>query len=434
MASALVSEKALDALAVGRGIMRVTMPYLANVLLYEMRFKITESSVGHNGIPTACVTNTGWVLMHPEFVERVTRSHKAAKIFAYVFAHEVLHIALRHASRMRSLANTHVKVDAMLWNIAGDLTIEQILREVTSLCEPDEHTGMRGVHIEDFGFPPGLTTEEYYLRLIQSVEAIKPIPGCGSGSGNPLPCEADGSESGDAEANGDPEWTDAKAEQVAKQFSADLKAYAEGQQRGNVPGGLLSEVGAALKPSVVPWRQLLRTVVIRAIQRVPGDDYSNYSRQSKKGLGLGSGYGSPFIASKVEDRPRVGVVLDTSGSMCGVLPTALSEVNSILGAIDATITFICCDTEATDPRVVGTVEEAEKLICGGGGTHLVPGIDKAKEDDVDVIVVLTDGYIGEVGGNPGRTAIFAVIGRPPYLRDVEQSEKDGWGVVVGIDE
>ena len=432
--TAKVSPKASDLLAIGRGIMRAVMPYLANVLLYEMRFKISEAALGHNGIPTACVTRTGWVLMHPEFVERVAKSPKAARIFAYIFAHEVLHPALRHGPRMRSLANTHIKVDPMLWNIAGDLSIEQILREMPALCEPDEHTGMRGVHIEDFGLPPGLTTEEYYLRLTQMAEAVRPIPGCGSGAGNPLPSESEGSETGDSEANGDPEWTDAKSEQVSKQFSTDLKAYAESTNRGTVPAGLLSEVGAALKPSVVPWRQLLRTVVIRAIQRVPGDDYSNYARQSKKGLGIGSGYGSPFIASKVEDKPRVGVVLDTSGSMHGVLPTALSEVNSILGALDASISFICCDTEATDPRVVDTVEEAEKLICGGGGTHLVPGIDKAKEDGVDVIVVLTDGYIGEVGGNPGRTAIFAVIGRPPYLRDVEQSEKDGWGVVVGIDE
>ncbi len=432
MANATISTKANDALSIGRGIMRVVMPYLANVLLYEMRFKISESAIGHNGMPTACVTKTGWVLMHPEFVERVAKSPRASKIFAYLFAHEVLHPSLRHGPRMRALANTHVKVDPMLWNIAADLTIEQILRDIPSMCEPDEHTGMKGVHIEDFKLPPGLTTEEYYLRLTQMVEPVQPIPGCGSGAGNPLPSE--GSEAGDAEANGDPEWSDAKSEQVAKQFNADLKAFAEGAQRGTVPAGLLSEVGAALKPSVVPWRQLLRTVVIRAIQRVPGDDYSNYSRQSKKGLGLGSGYGSPFIASKVEDKPRVGVVLDTSGSMCGILPIALSEVSAILGAIDASVTFICCDTEATDPRVVDTVEEAEKLICGGGGTHLVPGIDKAKEDDVDVIVVLTDGYIGDVGGNPGRTAIFAVIGRPPYLRDVEQSEKDGWGVVVGIDE
>ena len=63
-----LSERAQNAIEVGRGIMRVALPYLSNVLMYELRFKVSESALGHNGVPTACVTNSGWVLMHPEFV------------------------------------------------------------------------------------------------------------------------------------------------------------------------------------------------------------------------------------------------------------------------------------------------------------------------------------------------------------------------------
>ena len=140
------------------------------------------------------------------------------------------------------------------------------------------------------------------------------------------------------------------------------------------------------------------------------------------------------MAAKYEDRPHVAVVLDTSGSMHGVLEMALAEVNAILSTLEANIIFICCDTEATDPREVSTVEEAKNLICGGGGTHLVPGVERAKENNSDIIIVLTDGYIGPVGEDPGRTVICGVIGRPPYVADVMRAEKDGWGVVVSIDE
>jgi len=423
-----LSERAQNAIEIGRGIMRIALPYLGNVLMYELRFRVSESALGHNGVPTACVTNSGWVLMHPEFVERIAASPNAAKIISYIFAHEVLHIGLRHMSRARSLANTHTKLEPAIWNVAADLTIEQILREVKVLVEPDESTGMRGFHIEDFGLPAGLTAEEYYVLLLAMADQLPPTPGCGSGAGNPLPSEGE-----DPDTAGDSPWSEAKCEQVAKQFSADLKAHAEGSNRGTIPGGLLIEVGAAQKPSVVPWRQLMRTVVLRAIQRVPGDDYSVYTRRATRSAGLGSGYGAPFMAAKYEDRPRVAVVLDTSGSMNGVLELALAEVSAILSTLEARITFICCDTEASDPREVNTVEEAKYLICGGGGTHLVPGIDKAKTDN-DVIVVLTDGYIGPVGEDPGCAVIWGVIGRPPYTADVMHSEKNGWGVVVGIDE
>lgn len=427
-----ISERARNALEVGRGIMRVALPYLSNVLMYELRFKISETAVGHNGTPTACVTSSGWVLMHPEFVEKIGSLPNAPKVFAYIFAHEVLHIALRHMSRARSLQNTHIKVAAAIWNIAADLTIEQILREVKVLLEPDEKSGIKGVHIEDFGLPPGLLAEEYYVRLLAIAEQLPDLPGCGSGAGNPLPGEGEGNQ--DADMAGDTEWSEAKCAQVARQFAADLKAHSEGPNRGSIPGGLLIEVQGAQKPSVIPWRTLLRTVVLRAVQRVVGEDYSVYTRRALRSSGLGTGYGAPFMAQKYEDRPEVAVVLDTSGSMHGILGLALSEVGAILGALEANVRFICCDTEATEPREVSTVEEAQNLICGGGGTHLVPGVEKAKESRADIIVVLTDGYIGTVGDDPGRTVIWCVIGRPPYLHDVQHAERSGWGVVIGIDE
>lgn len=429
-----ISTVAREAIEVGRGVMRVALPFLGNVLMYELRFKLSTSAIGHNGVPTACVTNSGWVLMHPAFAERVAASPQRAKIMGYIFAHEVLHIALRHAARARSLANTHVQLQPAIWNIACDLVIEQILRDVKTLVEPDSHTGMRGVRIEDFGLPPGLSAEEYYTRLLAIADELPSTPGCGSGAGNPLPSEDPAAGNQDPDTADDAAWTDAKCEQVAKQFAADLKACAEGSQRGTVPAGLLIEVGAAQKPSVIPWRSLMRTVVLRAIQRVPGDDYSVYTRRASRAAGLGVGYNAPFIAAKYEDRPRIAVVLDTSGSMNGVLGLALAEVDKILSTLEANVTFICCDTTASEPHEVSTVQEAEKLICGGGGTHLVPGIDKAKTSEPDIIVVLTDGYIGAVGENPGCGVIWGVIGRPPYTADVATAEREGWGVIVGIDE
>lgn len=420
-----ISKKAEEALAVGRGILLRAMPYMGSVL-YDLRFGLS-TKVLVAGVPTIGVTENGWILAHPDFVEAVATMRDADRIFAYLYAHEILHLVLRHGSRCRSIGNTHTGVDPRVWNVAADLTIEQILRGIKALKEPPPP--LTGVRYEMFGFEPNLSTEEYYRGLQALVLNGNQLPGdakCGSGAGNPFDGEANST--GEASGGG---WSEAKKERVAKSFANACEAHQK--SIGNLPAGLSIEIPFAAAPERAPWRTLFSSAFMRAVQRVPGNDYSDYSYPNRKCMGTGFGMGAPFMARSVEDKPRVSVVLDTSGSMSGKpLEVALSEIENIILGAGAEVRFICCDTEATDAVVVHSATDALAHLVGGGGTYLVPGITKATEDrDTDILVVMTDGYVGSLGDDPGIPTIAGVIGRPPYTVDCDAC---GWAVVVPIDE
>lgn len=350
--------------------------------------------------------------------------------------HESLHVFLSHHERAARL-----KADSKLWNQAGDLEINCILRRDNLAPEP---LGTDALYPEKYGFAADLTAEEYYALLLQqqgnqpqppddqpdngtpSGKGDKPGKQSGKGDKQPgkpgqgdTPTSGDkpGGQPGPGEAGEKPspgrgkcgscadgtkhDWEldadDAEAPAASKvtrdllqqAVANDIKQAVEQAGRGSVPGGLVSYV-ENLGQSQVRWQDVLGIHLRAAIERVSGYEAQTYSRPGRL-TGALSGHGGAMFASWYEPKIVVGCVVDTSGSMGGERVTqALTEVQAIAIGAGADVLFTSVDARAAEVEEITDVRSVR--LQGGGGTDMRVGISAMLQHQREphLIVVLTD--------------------------------------------
>lgn len=366
-----------DKLAAGRMISKRKAPYFAAMITLLVPFETMA-------IPTIGVTKDSLLPYNPEWIAKRTQDEMGA-----LYWHEVMHLVLNHMGRRGDR-------DPLLWNIAGDIFINDQGRSTLQLVFPSG-----GMFPELFGFVQNLSADEYYALLIamgkDAVEAKlgQGKPGdwesgrCGSGAGNPQQGEpADpGAEGGRSES---------EVQQTRMRVANAIKAHVEqsGRGRGNLPLGMDRWADEATKPPKVPWQSVLARTVRQAVAFRPGAvDYS-FSRISRRQGGLGFGVGVPILPAMVKPVPRVVVVLDTSGSMSEEqLLAGLSETVAVLKTCGSEIDFISCDHAVHAHGKVTSPAQLAHLVKGGGGSSFVPAFD----------------YIARMRNRP-QLAIFATDG------------------------
>ncbi len=196
--------------------------------------------------------------------------------------------------------------------------------------------------------------------------------------------------------------------------------------RGDLPGQWGRWVATILDP-VVDWRNTLHAAVRRGLGWAHGQSDYTYSRISRRQAASG-----PVILPALRRPvPRVGVVVDTSGSVDdGLLAQALGEIDGVLAALgvaDPQVNVLAVDAAV---HAVTSVRRADAArLAGGGGTDMALGIRAAQElrPGVDVIIVLTDGHTGWPGRPADVPVIAVLIGReradlprtPEWIQRVE---------------
>jgi hypothetical protein len=196
--------------------------------------------------------------------------------------------------------------------------------------------------------------------------------------------------------------------------------------RGDLPGDWGRWVSTILDP-VVDWRNVLHAAVRRGLGWANGHTDYTYSRISRRQAAAG-----PVILPALRRPvPRVGIVVDTSGSVDdGLLAQALGEIDGVLtalGVADPQVTVLAVDAAV---HAVTTVRRADAArLAGGGGTDMALGIQAAQElrPRVDVIIVLTDGQTGWPRQPAAIPVIAVLIGRtradlprtPDWIQRVE---------------
>lgn len=394
-------------------------PYFGAILRGLIRREITEDEakvMDAVGItPTLSVSNDGILRWYPKFVAGLSADELAA-----VLIHEAMHVALKHGERGAAMgvvpdASPDGFTRARLWNHAADACINEEIRKFTKLPLIN---GGSAVYPESLNQPEGLPTEERFRRLLeeqkkqpkqqggqqgqgQGTGKGKPSGGaaaghCGGCTQRPLPGEpAPGKGKGpDGEAEG---RSEAEMERMRRATAEAVKEFSS-KNRGLVPGSLERWADELLKPAKVPWRQKLARTVRASVAYRPGAVDFTWSRVSRRQAGVGFGPGRPVIPATHAPQPKVGVLIDTSGSMgSDALAAALSEVHGVLDAVGANVTVAVCDAMMHGMKEVRTVQEAAKLLKGGGGTDMTPGMKAFvdKKPAPDVLVVITDGYIGD---------------------------------------
>lgn len=292
----------------------------------------------------------------------------------FVFAHELLHAGLNHASRRHGR-------DALLWNVACDFAINGWLVEMRIGAPPA--LGL----LHDAAFA-GWSAEEIYDHLATDLRRARKLATL-RGPGVPdLIGSAEGSMFTDAETY------------CRRALAQGYERFATLGGRGTVPAGLAEEIRSLAQPPI-PWDVRLAHWFDERF--APPERRRSYARPSRRQSA------TPDIPRPSAARPgeeerasRVfGVLLDTSGSMDPVmLGKALGAIASYALARDVlAVRLVCCDAAAHDGGWVEPERLQERYrVHGRGGTVLQPGLDCLRElaargefPRAGPLLVITDG-------------------------------------------
>lgn len=309
-------------------------------------------------IPTiATGVQSGQFIMkfNPDFIEPKTLIETKA-----LLEHELMHIVMDHFTRVTG----H---DAMKWNVAGDLAINQLISGLPSDALTIENV-FKG-DVQKLNIKHRETADYYYDMLEKSKEAQKMLgegeQGCGSlqhGNGQ----QHDGSE---------------LSKEVMHQ--AVKEAVKAGKAKGNLPGELEKYIDEMFKPVVLSWRYLLRRFVSNSVKSGTKNSWKRPSRR----------YGTAQ-KGKIADRTiALTVVIDTSGSVDdGMLQQFMTEVSAIQQCYKSDITVLECDAEVQREYKLKKFQKLKRDVHGRGGTSFKPPFVYVKKHNIrtDAMIYFTD--------------------------------------------
>jgi len=419
------SKEVVERFRLARGWVAYHRPYYSELLFSLIPIYTPQ-------VPTVGVDRLGRIYVSPEWVDTLwgnyDRQEDAVKALAAVLIHEVNHVLRDHHDRAEA-----VGASPEVWNIAGDAEINDDLRSDVSLPEPC-------IFPEAFGLPPHEIAEVYYQKLMENStpredSGSQPQDGSGS-SGESDEQEGEGDSDGDVPpqaqcgsgAGGKPgDWEvseedapflDATALDTQRRLTAQAITQHEAERGiGSVPAGLSRWAAKVLTPQV-RWDQELASLLRAHLGTVSGCSESSWTRRSRRQDAVQD----VVLPGMVRRLPRVGVIIDSSGSMSDDdLARALTELDGILRTTEHEAWVISCDTSASEPEAIRGTSQLAQTLQGGGGTDLRVGFQTIEAVNPDVIVAFTDGYTPWPSQEPDATTIVVLIGdnppaAPPWAR------------------
>ncbi len=418
-------NRCLEALSIARAYIKKEAPYYSTIVYGLVPYFA-------DGLGTLGVTRGMVLLIDPKWfiemtketghIKGISKDEAAYKMQAGVLVHEANHI-LRGLDRLEAVRNQGI--DHAIVNRGFDIPINDDLRDSGWLLPA------WGIYSDTFGFPKGLTGEQYVelLLKLQSKQQQKfdkimkdlcnNKPGvtgghCGSCGGNSL---------GDIEDKIDGEIGRAKVDQqrIRKEAIGQIREAATGAGRGKLPESFKELLDNNDKKSVVPWRTRLRMTLRRASGRVQAGraDFS-LRRPSKRSYSRGV-----IRPGMIDKKPEIFCIEDSSGSMGHEqLKSVRAEIQGIFAQLGLSDMWFCdIDADvAVKPRRIRLKDLQSLPVHGRGGTDFRPGIELASTltPRPDVLIYLTDGD-GVAPKSPPKdmTVIWCIVptsyGRRPAL-------------------
>lgn len=435
-------------------------PYLASALL---RMPMVESQA----VGTMAVDATWHCYYSPDFVEQ-----HPVEVLAGVLLHEVYHLILEHHSRMgiypHKIAQiaTDLAINTMLQveNIPlppGAIYPEQFgfpdgktAEEYAEMLQLSSHSsssagsgddesqeskmgdadgGQSGDDEPSSSFKPNASSKKDSSDLDETRSCAgrsgsgdesnpsaksedSPCPNSSHDGARPTQgrsgsCAYQKREPWEIEYESEDSVSESESEMIRRQVAREIVRHQEknrekGQDR--LPGHWSRWAEKTLAPPKVDWRRELAVSVHNIIAHRRGMvDYS-YRRSSRRQ----SAFSGVIMPGMVQPIPSVGIIVDTSGSMCDEeLGVAIDVIAEILQALATPVRVLAVDTDIhTDLRIVHANQLRARLI-GGGGTDLGAGFEKL--DDVDIIIAITDGQTSWPERKPARVekVIILLTGR-----------------------
>lgn len=349
------SEYKLDR---ARAQITVHHPFFASIML---KHPMTPSL----RVPTLGITARGHIYYNPGFLH-----NKSTDEVMFVVAHEILHYASGHAIRCGAR-------DKPLWNIAGDMWINDVLKQ------------------SGFTLIPGVIDKPGSgAKLVEDIYASFPPPppgGYGEGQGGPGDGDPIGDDiyGGELDEDGGEEGplTESEIAEIEWQRKLDVAEAAQiAKQRGKLPGALAQFASETVK-SKTPWHDILERYMTDHVQTE-----QSWTRPNRR-------YAPDFYVPTRDSKGCMGEVaiqVDISGS---ISKEEIAHYNGHLKRIveqcqPAKVHVIYTDAAVQKYEVFEKPEDVKICFYSGGGTDMRAGINYVKKHNIDpvVFITLTDGY------------------------------------------
>lgn len=345
---------------------------------------LTEAAGG----PLA-VTERLVLLYEPAWVASIS-----SKMLATGLCHEVMHDQLRHIKRGMAYP------DRRRFNLAGDLFINGLMTKQTRSVKTDK-SGRINEPLWEFpewaampakyGFPDGLTADEYYKLLEKKGSTSPEFKGfmcgtCGGVAGNPSGKELEKKQN---EAKGRSEL---ECRSIARSTSQAIKAHMQKEGRGSTAGNWSEFFDIGEETYTVPWPQELANIIRFSLNnvRTGGIDYSMRRPSIRSYL---RGWPLPGL---IGYDPEVAVIVDDSGSMgkeqIGAALRVTSDVMTQTGI--RSVWFMEADTQSQRTPTRMTARDLYSIeLKGRGGTNFCIPIEYMQQfkPRVSLVIYLTDG-------------------------------------------
>lgn len=296
----------------------------------------------------------------------------------FVIAHEILHIALNHASRKQER-------DHLLWNLACDFVINYWLIEMGVGVPPE------GIFLDKDLY--GKSADEIYLMLEQEESKRKLFGTLKNKNAGKLTKKT---YSGCDMLDNNPTYF-SDFEKACRESLLRGMFLEETIGRGNLPADLIEEIKAINQPPI-PWQVKLAEWIA---EKFPLEDKKrSYARPSRRQSISPDIPTAKYINPEEYKYNKVfGVIIDTSASMDKeLLSKCLGAIISYCEAQEVkSIRLIYCDAQPYDEGYISIDSLMQKVkMKGRGGTVLQPAINILENDknfpQNAPILILTDGY------------------------------------------
>ncbi len=340
-------------------------PFYGHFLLNLRRAENSTSKHGagvtiRDGVPTLSINS-------PLFERYATGERQA------LLEHLIRHILHLHPLRRKD-RNRHD------WDVACDLAINPFIDGL-----PDD-----AVRPEQFGLEPGLAAEEYYAQLVPPFDTGN-LAGSGYGDGEPDERGAAGQGRADvrdaATLDDHAIWEDADstpfplAEEMVRSITRDsLKG-----NDGEVPADIRALVDAILRPTAIPWRQVLRQFVATA-GRV--GRRTTWMREHRR-----FSHQTPGIRKRRRLNLLVGIDVSDSTNIVELREAFARELVHIAKGRDASVTVLYANSRIQRVETFKGTSWMVRICEGGGFTDLRPVFEYARSmhPRPAAVIYLTDG-------------------------------------------
>ena len=361
---------ASDRVAKARVRLLLNQPWFGSL---SLRLAVVEASEKTETM----ATDGTQLFFNPDWVAEQTD-----QVLQTVVAHETMHCALLHPYRAGER-------DSRRWNVACDHAVNLLLaQEGFPLWEG----ALRDPNYAD------MSAEQIYALLQSSPPPTNPSTSSKSnqeqpGEVLPAPPSHGSGEASEAEGLDETDW------QIATEQTSLVS-----KRHGSLPGGA-DRAARASRQTATDWRAILR----RFVEQVVPSDYS-WSRPNRRYIAQGL-----YLPGVIrENTPRLGVVVDTSGSVGKALLQQFSEeLTAILHDVcPEALDVVYCDANVQGYETFTPDSPAVELHSkGSGGTDFRPALEwfMRREETPAAVIYLTD----LDGPFPDQEPVFPVLWATP---------------------